>query len=339
MAILFANNANSVLAGSITNVATSCNLAAGTGALFPSPTGGDFFCLTFTDAATGLINEICHVTARSGDTLTLVRAQEGTTALAWIAGDIAANLITAGTMSNIATQNGANQQQAANYAVDTGTADAIVMALTPAPAALANLVGCPVRVLKVNSANATTTPTIAVSGLAPTVIKHADGSALAVGELPASGLFEFNYDGTSFILVSRTNGAATQAQMQTATDTLRQVTPANLPFHPLAVKAWAAFHWSGAAVVVTDSENIGTIARTGTGIYTVALADGLDYTFGYMVVNSHGVNPGSAGSMGMGTSFTGTNQTVTVHFGDSGGSGGQASDPTDAFIFVIGRTT
>jgi len=96
--ILFANNATSTLAGSISNVATTCLLAPGSGALFPSPSGGNFFKLTFSDAATGLLKEIVHCTARSADTLTIVRAQEGTTALAWTAGDIAANLLTAGTM-------------------------------------------------------------------------------------------------------------------------------------------------------------------------------------------------------------------------------------------------
>lgn len=97
--ILFANNATSTLAGGINNTATSAVLAAGTGALFPSPGAGEFFCLTFTDAATGLIREIVHVTGRSTDTITIVRAQEGTTAVAWLAGDLAANLLTAGSMA------------------------------------------------------------------------------------------------------------------------------------------------------------------------------------------------------------------------------------------------
>ena len=96
--ILFANNASSTLAAPISNVATTANLAAGTGVSFPSPSGGQYFVMTFTDAATQLINEIVHVTARSGDTLTIVRNQEGTVAPSggWNAGDLAANLWTAG---------------------------------------------------------------------------------------------------------------------------------------------------------------------------------------------------------------------------------------------------
>jgi hypothetical protein len=100
--ILFANNATSTIAGSVSNVATTVNVSAGTGALFPSPGAGEYFVMTFTDAATGLLNEIVHVTARSSDTMTIVRAREGTTALNWSAGDLASNLVTAGTMDGMA---------------------------------------------------------------------------------------------------------------------------------------------------------------------------------------------------------------------------------------------
>jgi hypothetical protein len=93
---LFANNASSTLAAPISNTATSVTLAAGTGAEFPSPSAGQQFGLTFNDAATGLLTEIVYCTARTGDTLTIARAQEGTTAQGWASGDLAANLWTAG---------------------------------------------------------------------------------------------------------------------------------------------------------------------------------------------------------------------------------------------------
>jgi len=99
MTILFANNANSSLASPITTSATSLTLATGQGALFPSPSGGDYFVLSLTDAATGDVNEITHCTARSGDVCTVVRAQEGTTALNWTTGDFANNRFTAGQAS------------------------------------------------------------------------------------------------------------------------------------------------------------------------------------------------------------------------------------------------
>jgi hypothetical protein len=86
---LFTNNAWSFLNGGINNTTTSIALTAGTGARFPNPTGGDFFLLTLIGLdGNGAENswEIVKVTARSVDTLTVVRAQEGTTAVAWASG-------------------------------------------------------------------------------------------------------------------------------------------------------------------------------------------------------------------------------------------------------------
>jgi hypothetical protein len=96
---LFANDASSTLAAPISSTAISVTLASGTGALFPNPSAGQQFARTFNDAATGLLTEIVYCTARSGDTLTIVRAQEGTIAQNWLAGDLAANLATEGQMA------------------------------------------------------------------------------------------------------------------------------------------------------------------------------------------------------------------------------------------------
>jgi hypothetical protein len=86
---LFTNNAWSFLNGGINNVTTSIALTAGTGARFPNPTGGDFFLLTLIGLDGNAVEnswEIVKVTARATDTLTVVRAQEGTTAVTWASG-------------------------------------------------------------------------------------------------------------------------------------------------------------------------------------------------------------------------------------------------------------
>lgn len=102
LTLLAANNAQTVLAAGISASATSLTVNSGTGSLFPAPSAGvSFFKLTLIDAATGQLTEIVHVTARSGDTMTIDRAQEGTTARAWSANDIAANMMTAGTLSYV----------------------------------------------------------------------------------------------------------------------------------------------------------------------------------------------------------------------------------------------
>src|SRR5208282_4447671 len=98
--ISFTNNAVSTLGGAISNTATSCTLAPGTGVLFPVITpGSQYFKLTFIDAGTGLLTEIVNVTNmnNAGDTVvSMVRGQEGTVALNWLANDLAQSLWTAG---------------------------------------------------------------------------------------------------------------------------------------------------------------------------------------------------------------------------------------------------
>ena len=96
---IFANGSSSLLTAPINSTATSLTVTAGTGALFPNPVG-QYFIATLIDIATGLLKEIVSVTAVSTDTFTIIRAQEGTTARSWLAGDIIQCLMTAGTAAN-----------------------------------------------------------------------------------------------------------------------------------------------------------------------------------------------------------------------------------------------
>jgi len=79
MAIILANNAKSTLAAAIGALDTTLTVTSGTETLFPSPTGGDYFYVTLEDS-TKTIREIVKCTARSTTTLTIVRAQDGTSA-------------------------------------------------------------------------------------------------------------------------------------------------------------------------------------------------------------------------------------------------------------------
>lgn len=102
---IFSNNASTTLSAPITNAATSLTVSSGTGAEFPTPSAGQQFAATLVDAATGLLSEIVYCTAISGDIFTtIIRAQEGTTALSWLAGDLIANLLTAGQMAAMVQQ-------------------------------------------------------------------------------------------------------------------------------------------------------------------------------------------------------------------------------------------
>jgi hypothetical protein len=100
---LFANNAASTLAAALSSSATTATLAAGTGILFPSPSGGQYFALTFVSQTNQMVREIVYVTQMTGDTIAdMARGQENTTALSWNAGDFAQALVTAGNLSTIA---------------------------------------------------------------------------------------------------------------------------------------------------------------------------------------------------------------------------------------------
>ena len=201
--MLFANNAASTLAGSINNTAVQCTVESGGGALFPNPSANQYFVLTLIDAATGNQREIIHCTARTGDLFTIVRGQEGTTAQNWQAGDLVQMLPTAGTMEGLAQQSQL-QQQAPNYAVDSGSANVITVTLSPAPDNLAALVGAPVRI-KVANTTTTVNPVVVINGLSPLTIVNPDGTDLLVGQIPNGAIIELVSDGTNAQLVSITS--------------------------------------------------------------------------------------------------------------------------------------
>jgi hypothetical protein len=96
--VIWANNALTTLASNITTSQTTIALTSGSGALFPNPGAGQFFPITIISATNNAVFEIVYCTARSGDTCTVIRAQEATTGKAFNAGDLAQNLITAGTI-------------------------------------------------------------------------------------------------------------------------------------------------------------------------------------------------------------------------------------------------
>ena len=83
---LFANNATTTVGPAFTITSTTLVVATGGGALFPSPTGSQYFYITITDSAGNI--EILKCTSRSFDNFTVVRAQDGTTPSAWATGSL-----------------------------------------------------------------------------------------------------------------------------------------------------------------------------------------------------------------------------------------------------------
>lgn len=96
MSVKFANNGNTTLASGINDSATSITVADAS--VFPTISGSDYFYMTLEDLSANV--EIVKVTGVSSNSLTVERAQEGTTARAYAAGAKAENRLTAGGLND-----------------------------------------------------------------------------------------------------------------------------------------------------------------------------------------------------------------------------------------------
>lgn len=99
MALKLANNAVAILAAALSPTDTSVALNPGAGDLFPTLSAGDWFPATLVKASGAV--EVVKVTARNADALTVERAQEGTAALSFSAGDRIEHRLTAGVLNSI----------------------------------------------------------------------------------------------------------------------------------------------------------------------------------------------------------------------------------------------
>ena len=79
----FKNNANGTLASAVASGDTTVNLTAGHGNRFPTlnTAQNEYFFATLIDTSGNL--EVVKVTARVNDSLTVVRAQDGTTCISF----------------------------------------------------------------------------------------------------------------------------------------------------------------------------------------------------------------------------------------------------------------
>ena len=174
MAIKFTNNATSTLASGIASGATSLTVATGQGALFPTLGGSDYFYCTLSNVTNTI--EIVKVTARSTDTFTIVRAQDNTTASAFVTGDKVELRLVAGVLNNTAIIDQTNVFTAAQTVNINGT----VGATTPAAATVTTLTA---------SEDSSFTSTGALS-----ISKGTTGQR----PTPASGMLRFNTTSVEF---------------------------------------------------------------------------------------------------------------------------------------------
>jgi hypothetical protein len=122
MSLKLANNAVSKLASAILATDTSLALTPGDGAKFPALGAGDWFPVTAVKSDGTL--EIMKCTAIAVDTLTVTRAQEGTAAMTFSAGDHVELRWTNAAYSDVSSRADA-AQTAANAAQTTASAAAV----------------------------------------------------------------------------------------------------------------------------------------------------------------------------------------------------------------------
>ncbi len=104
MTQLYTNNGIAKTANPISATDTVVVLPTGDGELYPTVVHPeDWFLVTLEDRYAS-VREIVKVTARIGDTFTIVRAQEDTTAMAWPADSVFDCRITAGTLNTYKTK-------------------------------------------------------------------------------------------------------------------------------------------------------------------------------------------------------------------------------------------
>lgn len=281
MSELYSNFAISSLAAGIGASDLTLQVKTGKGALFPSPTGSDFFRLVLIKKSTG-DKEIAFCTARSVDTLTITRAQEGTTALVLNADDPVENRPTAGFFASLSLTSTEVQANEFNYAADTGVASAYVATLAPVPAA----VGAGFRVdLLIGNSNNSATVTLNANSLGAISVKRIDGTNPMVGDLRAGEIASFIHDGTNWILlnpyhfrVESTRPIYNAAGTAIITSTMDPVYhEGNIEVRPYSLELANAFEYANLS---TGANDAGTVTFNDDGTLAFYLTD----TFGGQVV-------------------------------------------------------
>lgn len=181
----FANNASTTLAQNVSVIATTIYLAAGTGSKFPSPSAGQSFYATLYNNS-NTVYEIVLVTARSGDVLTVVRAQEGTTAQSWLVGNTIGMYPTSATMNKL-VQN--SQLQAGTYQIVQagGTANALTATLTTDLTTIPDGMWLIVKPVYANTGAATFQLTLGSTVIAAKPIVKGGNLPIATNDIPSAG--------------------------------------------------------------------------------------------------------------------------------------------------------
>jgi len=207
MAIILANNAKSTLAAAIGALDTTLTVTLGTETLFPSPTGTDYFYVTLEDS-TKTIREIVKCTSRSSNTLTIVRAQDGTSATIWALGSTVEMRVNKATITDTISAATSAASAAATSASAAATSASAASTSASSASTSAGTATTQAGIATTQATNASNSATSAASSASAAAASAASGMYSAVQDKSA------NYtivaaDAGDLIRVTTTSGAIT----------------------------------------------------------------------------------------------------------------------------------
>ncbi len=303
---LVSDVATTALVTGISSGATSATVTAGTGALFPSPnpSTGTKFLATLVSATIPNTREVVTCTARSTDTMTITP-----TTTSWNAGDTFAILNLAEMLQQL-VQFDDLQAQSGNYAIDTGSANAYVVTLSPALSA--HVTGMPIRW---KAAHTNTGASTFNDGAGAVSLVLPGGAALTSGTVVANVIYETFWNGTAFQLEGVIFSNFSQLS--------GQVSNAQVP--QSAVTQYVAAILANAALTGTPTTPTATAGTNNTQVSSTAFATNAANTAAAGVIAGFSLtNPGymalsngwivQGGSVALGSIASGATAEATGDF-------------------------
>ena len=215
-------------------------------------------------------------------------------------------------------QTNAAAMSKADYAVATGSANAYVVSVSPAPTALA--AGLMVRFQANHTADGA--PTLNVDSLGAKAIKDAHGATLANGGLQSGGVYEVTYDGTSWILTGHSRPYVSKlSAIREYTSNNTWSKPDNLDYIVVRAKGGGGGGGGTAATSSSQTAAAGGGGEGEEGVRRVAEANlSATETIVICAAGAGGTAGANAGSDGSTTQFG----SLLTAAGGKGGAGGTA---------------
>lgn len=354
--LLFFNNSKTNLGAPVNPGDTTITLASGAGALFsPGPTGSQYFLITLSDALTGINNEICKCTNVAGDVLTVVRAQEGTSAQSWLVGDTAQGRITAGALMTLGSEAAPTADKlttartiamsadgvwSVSFDGSTSVTSALTLAtVNGAPGTFGDSTHAPQIV--VNAKGLVTAVTSVLINFAAAVVASAAKWTTArnlsfTGNVTGTASVDGSADvATALTIASSVNLAGsptttTQADADSstkiATTAFVQNNVTDLTAAGYFPRSWVLFTVAATVVTIQKSHGITSVVRNSTGNYTVTTNQSLVAQGANVNCSTSGGSPNVQGSQPSGGVVNGANVFQFATLANS------AADPDTAFI-------